>query len=522
MKNRKLPIGIQDFEQIRRENYVYVDKTEYIHRLVHTGKSYFLSRPRRFGKSLFLSTLKAYWEGKTELFDGLKIGELEKDNASAWDNYPVLYLDFNTANFRQENALESVLEKYLNEWEQEYGKTPADAPVGMRFRYILRNAFEKTGKRCVVLVDEYDKSLLETVEDEELLEHNRSVFKGFFSALKSEDANIQFVFITGVTKFSKVSIFSDLNQLEDISFDDNYSGICGITRGELDNDLEDEIATMAGSVDLSSDDCKEKLKKMYDGYHFSANGEDVYNPFSLLTALKKHRFGSYWFETGTPTFLVKRLKAIDFDVKKFSDRTLQATETTISDYRIDNPNPIPLLYQTGYLTIKDVEYDDLYTLGFPNEEVRYAFLESLMPEYIEEYTSGSGKDIFTLRRYAEVGDTDGIRDVLQALFASVTYTTRETPFEHYFQTVIYLVFTLLGKYTQCEMHTYTGRIDCVVMTKEFIYLFEFKRDKSAEDALGQIEDNDYPKSWVADNRKLYKIGVNFSSETRQMDDWLVR
>jgi len=519
-EERKLPVGVQSFEKIIENHNIYVDKTEYIYKLVNTNVPYFLSRPRRFGKSLLLSTMKAYWEGKKELFKGLKIEELEQRNPDAWQSYPVFYFDFNGKNYQKGQALETILDDLLSGWELSY-QVAKENGLEERFKKLLRVAAEKTGRKCVVLVDEYDKPLLETMDNKKLVEHNKAVFKGFFSTLKSEDANIRFIFITGVTKFSKVSIFSDLNQLEDISFDDDYSGLCGITEEEIQDYFRPEISRMALERSMSNDECLEKLRRTYDGYRFSANGIGVYNPFSLLTALKKRRFGSFWYETGTPTFLVRKLKEINFDVRQFSDRTLQSTEALLSDYRVENPDPIPLLYQTGYLTIVDYTEEDVYTLGLPNEEVRYAFLQSLMPEYVNECGSGTGKDIFTLKRFVEDGDTEGIKNVFMALFASITYTTNDTPFEHYFQSVIYITMTLLGKYAACEMHTSTGRIDCVVETKQFVYIFEFKRDDSVESALKQIEDMHYADPYAADKRKLFKIGVSFDSKTRRMVDWKV-
>ncbi len=519
-EQRNLPVGIQSFEKIRENNNLYIDKTEYIYRMVHTNVPYFLSRPRRFGKSLLLSTMKAYWEGKKELFKGLKIEELEKDNPEAWQEYSVFYLDFNRDNYNGSEVLEGILEDHLIDWESKYNVTPTEKQtLAVRFKRVIRAASEQSGKRCVVLVDEYDKPLLETMENSELLEHNKEVFKGFFSNLKSEDAYIQFIFITGVTKFSKVSIFSDLNQLEDISFDDDYSGICGITEEELTGMLAPEIKRMAEKLSLSNEECIERLRRTYDGYHFSADGVAIYNPYSLLTALKKRRFGSFWYETGTPTFLVHRLKQIEFDVRQFENRTLQSTESLLSDYRVENPDPVPLLYQTGYLTIADYSDDDVYTLCLPNEEVRYAFLQSLMPEYVDACGSGSGKDILTLKRHVEKGNLEGINRVFTALFASITYTTKEPVFEHYFQSVIYITMTLLGKYAACEMHTNTGRIDCIVETKKYVYIFEFKRDDSADAALKQIDNMHYADPWKADERTVFKIGVNFDSETRQLQDW---
>ena len=300
---RKLPVGIQSFEKLRDSQNLYVDKTEYIYQLVHTDVPYFLSRPRRFGKSLLLSTMRAYWEGKKELFEGLKIAELESNNENAWKPHPVFYFDFNKANFADEGALEAILEVHLAEWEKEYGRTPKENPLGARFGQLLREAAEKEGKRCVVLVDEYDKPLLETMDNNALIEHNKAVFKGFFSALKSEDAYIQFIFITGVTKFSKVSIFSDLNQLRDISMSMDYAEICGITESELNNVFNPEIENLAKEQNISKEACLERLKREYDGYRFHQKGEGVYNPYSILNSFADREFDSYWYETGTPTSL---------------------------------------------------------------------------------------------------------------------------------------------------------------------------------------------------------------------------
>ncbi|MBR1711488.1 MAG: ATP-binding protein [Clostridia bacterium] len=520
-EERKLPVGIQSFEQIITDHYLIVDKTAYIYKLVHTGKPYFLSRPRRFGKSLLLSTMKAYWEGKKELFDGLKIAELEKNNPDAWKPYPVFYFDFNGKNYQNGRALESVLDGLLKVWEESY-QVEAEAGLEERFKRLLKTASEQTGKRCVVLVDEYDKPLLETMENEKLMEHNKAVFKGFFSTLKSEDAYIQFIFITGVTKFSKVSIFSDLNQLRDISMSMDYAEICGITEQEMKDNFGPEIEQLAEEQELSTEECFEKLKEEYDGYHFHQKGKGVYNPYSLLNALVDREFDAYWFETGTPTFLVNKLGAIHFDTRKFSNGSLYATKRMLKDYRDDNPDLIPLLYQTGYLTLRDYNAPkSVYTLGFPNKEVEYGFLESLLPVYAGDVGSGSGKSILTLTEHIEAGNLDNIRKVFIALFAGIPYPTNEDPFEHDFQSVLYITLTLLGQYVQCEQHTNAGRIDCTIQTRHFIYIFEFKRDDSAENALKQINDMHYADPYAADNRKLFKIGVNFDSKTRQMTEWKV-
>ena len=517
----KLPIGIQGFEKLRTDGFMYVDKTEYIYQLVHDNVPYFLSRPRRFGKSLLLSAMKAYWEGKRELFSGLAIEKLEKDNPDAWKPYPVFYFDFNGENY-ENVSIEEVLDQHLSDWEEIYGDKYRNRTLGYRFEKLLETAFKQTGLRCVVLVDEYDKPLLEAIEDKEHEDHIKKVFKGFFSRLKKADEYIQFVFITGVSKFHKVSIFSDLNQLRDISMSEDYAAMCGITEEEIDQYFTDEISSFAKRRRMTVKECREALRKQYDGYQFHPEGEGVYNPYSLLGALLDKDYGSYWFETGTPTFLVKKLREIQFDVRSFTDHTIYANESVLKDYTGDSLDPVPLLYQTGYLTITD--YDNKkrrYTLGFPNEEVKYGFLESMMPSYVPMATAGNKLDIFTLDAYIEDGELDKIRDVLTGLFANITYTLETDPFEHYFQAVIYLVFTLLGKFAVCEMHTYTGRIDCKVETKDYIYLFEFKRDDTAEGALKQIDSKDYALPFVADSRKLYKIGVSFDSQTRKLVGWEV-
>ena len=521
---RKLPIGIQGFVKIRTDHFLYVDKTEYIYKLVHNNVPYFLSRPRRFGKSLLLSTMKAYWEGKKELFSGLAIEKLEEDNPDAWKSYPVFSFDFNGANYQQRGSLEEALNIQLKRWEKEYGTDGEKESQSLsgRFQNLLIAAREKTGLRCVVLVDEYDKPLLDVIDHPELQEHNKEVFKGFFSTLKSFDEYIQFIFITGVSKFHKVSIFSDLNQLNDISFDENFACMCGITETEVIRCFDQEIGMLSERRQLSRKECLDELKRQYDGYHFYPDAEGVYNPYSVLKCFFAKDFGPYWFETGTPAFLIKRLREVHFDVRKFTDQTIFASESTLKDYTGESVDPIPLLYQTGYLTITDYDAKRRrYTLGFPNEEVRYGFLESLMPSYVPKATAGNGLDIFTLDEAIENGDLEQIRNVLTGLFASITYTVETDPFEHYFQTVIYLVFTLLGKFCQCEMHTYTGRIDCRVQTGNYIYLFEFKRDDTAKNALEQIDSKDYALPFVADSRKLFKVGASFDSESRKLIDWAV-
>ena len=521
--DKKLPVGIQAFEKLRTDGFLYVDKTEYIYRFAKNNVPYFLSRPRRFGKSLLLSAMQCYWEGRKDLFGGLAIEKLEEANAGtdAWKWYPVFLFDFNCASYAEEGELESVLDNQLNNLERVYGRRNENAiKPNVRFQNLLQMAFEQTGSRVVVLVDEYDKPLLDAADNKELQDHNRSVLKGFFSTLKSFDNFIHFIFITGVTKFHKVSIFSDLNQLLDISLSKQYANLCGITEEELLRYFGPWIMRLANAQEMPVDECLAKLKKTYDGYRFYPSAEGVYNPLSLLTTFFSDDFGSYWFETGSPTFLVERLRETDFDVRRFSNNTIYASAAQLKDYTGEILDPIPLLYQTGYLTITDYDREvQEYTLSFPNEEVKYGFLNSMVPAYVPEWGSGAGNDIFTLRRHVESGRLEGIRNVLISLFAGIPYTKESDPFEHDFQTVIYLVFTLLGKYVQCEMHTFKGRVDCKVEAKRFVYLFEFKRDVSAASALQQIDSKEYALPFAADSRKLYKIGVSFDSKERKLVGW---
>ena len=522
---RKLPIGIQSFKNIIEDGYIYVDKTEYIHRLVSTGQSYFLSRPRRFGKSLFLSTLKAYFEGRRELFKGLRIEELEGNDPDAFAVYPVFYFDFNRKNFQREPALEEILIDHLTTWESLYGNEYTNSPIEERFQHLIKMAYEQTGRRCVVLVDEYDKPLLESLTNESIEEHNKAVFKGFFSTLKSYDEYIKFAFLTGVTKFSKVSIFSDLNQLRDISMSEDYRSICGITEAELHCHFMPEAEAMAQSLGISIDECFNRLKQMYDGYHFTSNSQGVYNPFSLLSAFSERRFSMYWFATGTPTFLIKKLEATGFDAKKITDGEIYATEAELTDYRADNPDPIPLFYQTGYLTIKG--YDrmfDSYELGYPNDEVKYGFLNSLAPSYMHNEERDSVLSIAGFGRDIIKGDTDSLRDRFTALFARIPYREGEENdkwVERDFQNVIYIVFMLLGQFVHTEQHSSKGRADCILETADYVYIFEFKRDETAAKALSQITEQGYDKPYAADKRTIIRIGANFNSKERTLDGWEV-
>ena len=522
VKRTKLPIGIQSFEKLREDGYLYVDKTAYVYGLAKAGVPYFLSRPRRFGKSLLVSTMRAYFEGRRELFEGLEIERLEGNGPDAWQPHAVFHFDFNGADYTRDDALAQKLDVQLARWEESRGIV-AEGGLGDRFACLLAAAHEQTGRRCVVLVDEYDKPLLDAMDDPALLERNRMTFKSFFGVLKSADEHLRFAFITGVTKFSKVSIFSDLNQLNDISLNRDYASVCGITEEELVANFDGEVGRLAEELGLARKECMGKLRTMYDGYCFHPASPGVYNPFSLLRCFFNRDLGSYWFESGTPTFLVRRLRETHFDVRKLTDGTLWAAEARVSDYRADDPDPVPLLYQSGYLTIKDFDAAArVLSLGVPNGEVERGLAESLLADWAPASDPGSGKDVYTLRARMLAGDTDGMRDVFFALFASIPYTREADPFENYFQTVIYLVFTLLGQMAHVEMHAAVGRVDCVTECGGFVYLFEFKRDGTAAEALAQIDARGYAAPYAADPRELVRIGAAFESGSRMLADWEAR
>lgn len=523
--SRKLPIGIQDFEELRKNGYIYVDKTEHIYNLINRGKPYFLSRPRRFGKSLLVSTIQAYFEGKKELFDGLFIAEKENQSENPWQVYPVLKFTLASGEFTQEDGLREKLKENLIKFEEKYDLPQKDEPIVTRFSNDLIKASEKFGRNVVVLVDEYDTPLLKNLSENENQEKaNRALYKAFFATLKDYDAYTRFVFFTGVTKFSKVSIFSDLNQLNDITLDTDYGSICGISQTELEENFAPEIETMAQKHGITKDECLAELKQRYDGYHFTSNCEGIYNPFSLINAFNKNKFGNFWFETGTPTFLIRRLTELKFDIKKFNDNA-KVSESEIKDYRPENDNPIPLLYQSGYLTIKSYnERQNSYKLGFPNEEVKYGFLNALAPAYLNIEKKSSHFNVDILDDAVEEGDTDGMRDWFTQLFAVLPYPTSgdtDAIVEQNFQNVIYLSLLILGKYARTEVISAKGRADCIVETDEYIYIFEFKRDTSATEALSQIDSQNYAAPYEADKRKLFKIGVNFSTSERNIIEWEV-
>lgn len=511
----KYPIGIQNFEKIRRDGLVYVDKTSQIYNLVHAGSYYFFSRPRRFGKSLLVSTLEAYFGGKRELFSGLAIEKLEKD----WTKYPILHLDLNTSTYSETDSLNAVLNDTLIKWEKLYGSETSETKLDLRFKGVVERSAEQSGQRVVVLVDEYDKPLLNTIDNEKLQNEYRTTLKAFYSVLKTQDQYIEFAFLTGVTRFSKVSIFSDLNNLKDISMNPQFVDICGITEAELHNDFDDEVAKLADATQSSKEDSYTMLKQQYDGYHFAPNTIGLYNPFSLLNALQDSNFGDYWFETGTPSYLVKLLKDTNYDLSQLQDEEVSIKRiNSIDDMKT---NPIAVIYQSGYLTIKG--YDPrfkTYKLGFPNKEVEQGFMEYLFPFYVPAIETKSEFEISRFVKDVEAGNADQFMHRLQAMFADDSYQVAGD-MELYYQNTVFLVFKIMGYFTEVERHTSNGRIDIIVKTANYIYIFELKLDKSAVEALQQINDKDYAAPFAMDKRKLYKIGVNFSSETRGIDEWVI-
>ena len=512
---RNLPIGIQNFEKLRDGNFLYVDKTQLIYRLVSTGCYYFLYRPRRFGKSLLMSTIHSYFSGRKDLFEGLAIEKLEKE----WLEHPVLHLDLNTQKYDCPEALDNILEEFVVGQESIYGSNPAEKGLGRRFQGIIRRAFEKTGRKVVILVDEYDKPMLQAIGNPELQDAYRATLKGFYGALKSMDGCIRFALLTGVTKFGKVSVFSDLNNLEDISMSLEYHDICGITEQEMLSNFDGHIEMLASENDMTKEEAIAKLGEQYDGYHFHQKGKGVYNPFSLLNCLKQKEFKSYWFETGTPTYLVQLLQERDYDLEEMSRVKADADELNGIDSTSNNP--IPVIYQSGYLTIKDYNPRfQTYTLGFPNAEVEEGFTKYLMPNYIHRKENRSPFRIDNFVRDVEAGNTEQFIKRLRSLFADTPCEIIRDMETHY-RNVVWLLFKLMGFYTQAEYRTSEGRIDMVVKTPKFCYVLEFKLNGTAEEALAQISDKNYTLPFAVEDQQIIRLGINFDSTTRNIDKCLV-
>jgi hypothetical protein len=519
MAPRKMPIGIQDFEDLRTSGYVYVDKTAYVYRLVNEGKPYFLGRPRRFGKSLFLSTLKAYFQGRKDLFEGLAIAELETE----WTEYPVFHIDLNAASYTDLASLRSGLNANLNPLEEKWGRDEREDLVSTRFLGLIRRACEKSGKKVAVLVDEYDRPLLQAMEAERDQEAIRQELKGFYGVLKTADPWLRFVFLTGITKFSQVSVFSDLNQLRDISMEEEYAGICGISTVELTANFEPELWALAKKNGLSYEQTLAEMQKRYNGYHFAKESEGVFNPFSVINTFAKRDFAYYWFQTGTPTYLIKQLQKTGFDLREFA-KGITIPAQSVNDYRMNGGSPVPILYQSGYLTIQGYNRQfDRCTLGFPNEEVEYGFLNSLLPYYLPRSPDSQGFFVGNFVEDLQNGDVDGFMIRLKAFFSSIPYELNDKTERHY-QTLFYLVFRLMGQYAEAEQRSSQGRADAVVRTADAVYVFEFKlAHEGAEDpveaALRQIGEKGYLIPWTASDKKLVKVGAVFDPATRTLGAW---
>ena len=528
----KYPIGIQTFERIINEGYVYVDKTEMIYNLAHGGSIFFLSRPRRFGKSLLISTLKSYFLGQKELFKGLKIDALEKE----WNVYPVFHLSFGTSNFTNLGTLEAVLLDFVEGLERIYGKTTNSDDCAIRFKHVIKAAHDKTGLRTVVLVDEYDKPLLDVMDDKTLYyvadngekityeSHNRNILKGFYGVFKDADEDLHFVMLTGVTKFSQVSVFSGFNQPDDISMDARYESLCGITKDELLNVFDSSIHSLAAANGNDYHETVSRLEKKYDGYHFSSNLTGIFNPFSILNCFKKNDMRNYWFASGTPGYLVRLLAHSNENINELIGKYYPAE--MFIDYKADVEQPLPMIYQSGYLTIKACNpRRQTYLLDFPNDEVRSGFISVLAGDYFKEGRAQPATWLEDVTDALENGNIVAFMKQMTALLSSVTYRfqRKQDAFEceRYFQYTFYLIMQMLGRYnTLVEKETSEGRIDCVLECPDYVYILEFKLNGSATAALKQIEDKGYAKPYIADRRKVICLGINFSSEKGTIDDWI--
>ena len=524
----KYPIGIQSFERIIKEGYVYVDKTELIYRLVKEGSIYFLGRPRRFGKSLLVSTLENYFLGRRELFQGLAMERLEKE----WLEYPVFHVDFNGKSFTNPQELSQTLETFVAMGEDRYGKGAFSTTLGDRFASVLERAHKQTGRRAVVLIDEYDKPLLDVMgmgipspvvagEVKTLEDYNRNLLKGFYSVFKLADKDLQFVLLTGVTKFSQVSVFSGFNQPKDISMDARYETLCGITKRELLEVFDEPIRALAEKMKCGFEEMVARLTRKYDGYHFSENMTGVFNPFSILNCLDSIRLDNYWFSTGTPTYLVRLMKDNRESINEMTGRYYAPSD--FIDYKATTEKPLPMIYQSGYLTIKDYNMRrNSYRLDFPNEEVRSGMVTMLTSDYFKTNRENSWLEDVT--DALEAGNLPTFEKQLTSMLSNISYRFQRKQdakeCERHFQYTFFLILQMIGRYsTYVEKETSEGRIDCVVECPEYVYIFEFKLNGTSKDALDQIAEKGYEKPYAADSRKVYRVGISFSSKTGTINDF---
>ena len=514
---RRYPVGIQTFSEIRERNYLYIDKTQYLVDFIDKGYKYvFLSRPRRFGKSLFASMIHAFYEGRKDLFEGLAIGEYEKD----WVKHPVLHFDMSAAKHMDTKQLDDYLDYLLLPYEKQFGtEENKDKAPNIRFANIVKAAYEQTGRKVVLIIDEYDAPLLDVVHEEQNLAALRRATQNFYSPIKSLDPYLEFVFLTGITKFAQLSIFSELNNLFNISMYDKYSAICGISSEELHTQMLPDVERLAEHLHLSVDETFERLKRKYDGYHFSKNSKDVYNPFSLIKALASDDISDYWFDSGTPTYIIKLLQKYNVGL-----RDLTGQDAGVSDFDVSPENmttALPLLYQSGYLTIK--HYDpmiDLYTLGYPNEEVRTGMVRSLAANYLTPAEGTNSSFVIKFVKAVIADDMEQALTLMRAYLAGVSYRLSNKT-ERDVQTIFYLVFSLIGSFIKVEEESAHGRADVVITLPSVVYVMELKFDGSADAALRQIDEKGYLIPYTADGKRLVKVGVNYSSEERTITEWRI-
>ena len=512
------PVGIQTFERIRKENKLYIDKTEYIYRMTHSGGCYFfLSRPRRFGKSLLVSTFESYFSGKKELFEGLAIEKLEQE----WMEYPVLHFDMSGGKHMEKEQLEDYLSNRLEAEERKWGITHTKRGANDRLTELITTAYEISGKQVVVLIDEYDAPMLDVAHDKETLDVLRNVMRNFFSPLKMCEPMLRFVFLTGITKFSPVSIFSELNNIKNVSLDDEYAGVCGITKEELLTQMSEDIDMLAEAQGMTREETIAKLKENYDGYHFSPASPDVFNPYSLLNCFDDKNFGAYWFSSGTPTYLINMLRKFKVLPAKIG-RSL--ARSSAFDAPTENLKTItPLLYQSGYITIKGYDkMSQLFTLDLPNKEIKVGLFESLLPYYLEGmYAEEGDVAIAQMSVLIRQGDMDGALRLFQEFLGTVPYCNN-TNYEGHYQQVLFIIFTLLTHFVvDVEVHTPNGRVDVVMETEDTLYLIELKLNKSAQSAMQQINLKQYGQRFARCGKPIVKVGVNFDAKKGNIEDWII-
>ena len=524
MAARKYPVGIQTFSEVIQKGYVYVDKTDLVWELVHYAKYIFLSRPRRFGKSLLTSTLESYFRGEQELFQGLNIMQLEHE----WKKYPVLHFDLSGAKHLPVQGVKDELERLLDEYEKTYGTNPRETSPGMRMAGLVNRAYEQTGEQVAVIIDEYDAPLLDVLHDDKRLADMREVMQEFYQRLKMLEPKLKFCFITGITKFSQLSIFSTINNLTNVTMDPKFSAICGITEHELTTAMREDIEQLALAYEVSPEEMHQKMKMRYDGYHFSENSEEIYNPFSLMKAFQQQKVANYWFESGTPTFLIHQLQHFQTDI--MSVENLEEPASAFDQPTENMEDALPLLYQSGYITIKDYDRSsELYTLGIPNQEVRIGYTQGLLPAYTG-LKSSNVQTGFALKfwRALQSNDIDQAMREMQSYMASIPYVEgfkkkleEVSNAEGFYEYTLYLIFSMLNVYVKTQVKCAGGRTDMVVWMPDTIYVFEFKQKGTARKAMKQIDDRGYAIPYETDGRKVVKIGVIFDSKSRTITDWVI-